>query len=284
MTKIEGFFDNVPTNLEDGSVWRYNLATGKMENVGMLTFDPTGASPGDAFVLDATLKKLVKIAVTPTEASAQATEAGRAFIGDGLKLVDVPTSPLIVGSAPPGLLDGWDGARWLDKNTGLVYAKALSGAAAGVWGPGRPLVRPDECYFSAETETSTIPAADEDPAFVNLQCKDIDEAGGWVQTTAGWEVPTAGDYRIDIGINLLNNSGLEGVCFAELRVNDVAPAIGGRSMAIRDNTSRWPKVSLKTRLTLAEGDILSMRLHNSAGAGVFSVNGDGGGVYFELIR
>ncbi|MBL4771904.1 MAG: hypothetical protein JKY61_12380 [Planctomycetes bacterium] len=282
MSTLEGSHHNTPINPSDKSVWRYRAATQDWENAQMLDLDVEGASPGDAMVLNATKTGLVGVATVPAEASAQATEAGRVMIGDGLKLVDVATSPVIIASAPPVALDGWDGVRWLDKTTGLGYVKGL--VDIGVWSSGQPIHRPDECYFSAETLGSAIPVSTDDPAFVNLQCKDIDEAGGWVQTTAGWKAPKAGDYRADIGVHLLNNSGSEGVCFMELRVNGAAPAIGGRSMAIRDNTSRWPKVNLKTRLTLAADDIVSLHLQNAPGGGSFSVNGDGGGVYFELIR
>ena len=88
----------------------YNPDTGNRDNVEQMVLDLTGASSGDLIALDditSVIKTFKKVSTVATEASTEATEEGRVFVGNGLKMVDMLTAQTLIADVAPTTLDGW---------------------------------------------------------------------------------------------------------------------------------------------------------------------------------
>lgn len=293
MSKLDEIASDVPSpDPTKRTTLVYNPLTGLRENVEQVSLDLTGASAGDVLALDditSATKTLKKVATVPTEASANATEEGRVFVGNGLKMEDLPTSQVILADVAPTTLDGYEGAFWYDRTAKLMYGPK-GYTASGQWGTGRmpvpSVVTPPSEWFSAKfVDVSALPITSpvqspvETPLILTVE--DIQSIGTWTADATGITVPEDGDYRISVDVETTNNAGVEAICVGVLLVNGVAPTYGGRGFIDRTESSRYPLQSFTTRLSLTAGDVVALEVYCTAAH--YGINGTNSGILIERV-
>lgn len=105
----------------DGGVWVYNLAEDRWDNMRVVALNLEGIADGSVLVSAGGGTSIAYRSPAPTNLSEEATEAGRMMVGDGLDLIDMKGLFAIIGSGPPDVNDGWDGAFWYDELNDLLY-------------------------------------------------------------------------------------------------------------------------------------------------------------------
>lgn len=114
---------------------------GKADNSGyeprsVVDLDLTGAAGTMSFQYDAATNKAKVAPLAPVLLSTGATGAGRALVGNGAFIVDIPVKAILSGSANPTASDGWDGAYWVNTSTKEVFGPRGE-STAGQW-PSSP--------------------------------------------------------------------------------------------------------------------------------------------------
>lgn len=267
------------------SLLSYNPDTELREEVGALLLNLLGASGGDWLKLSADLKSLEVAATAPIVTSSLVADPGRMFMGDGMNVVDVAAVGIVIENAPPTPTDGWDGLVWVDWTSKLAYGPRGK-ITVGVWEAGYDLFQaqaaaytPPTEFFSAEVAVDVIPISPTPP--IILQAKDIEQAGGFTQDASGITVPVSGSYRIIYNFQVLNNSGFEAVATGNLLINGSLPAVNGRQWGTRDETSRWPIITIILRTQLSAGDVIAVDAQAAGYA--LDLNGTAGGILIEKV-
>lgn len=202
--------DDVPARAANAAL--VGDATGlAYENRIVIPVDLTGATGVMIFSYNVTSGEAELLAMVPTLASANATDAGRVWVANGAYYEDKLVSVVLSGSGAPTSGDGWDGAFWRDLVTNIEYGPkgtAIDGTPdPGVWdttpaGQGR----------RTKANLGTLPSLRASIAMAGgsiltgvteiLTVSGATTVGTWAAPVAnGQAVPEAGNYILEATVH-----------------------------------------------------------------------------------
>ena len=135
MTDVE-IHDDVPPRAANSALVG-NAGNTSYETRAVLPIDLTGASGVMVLNYNASSGEVELAEITPTLASASATNAGRMWVANGAYYEDKLVKVVLLGNGAPSSGDGSDGFYWLDLAAMVEYGPkgtALDGTPdPGVW-------------------------------------------------------------------------------------------------------------------------------------------------------
>lgn len=286
--------DDVPAPAANAALVRDALNT-TYENRVVIPVDITGADGLMLVGYYAPGQQAQLMAMIPTQASVNATDAGRMWVANGGFYEDKLVKVVLIGSGPPSSGDGWDGAYWLDVNTQKEYGPkgtdADGSANPGVWDTTNEAIGRvtkaaiatlpwiTGALLTAE-EVATPGGATTAGTTQILATANLDTNGTWASATAnGHPVPEDGVYEI---AGRMSGYGSAAGTRLRLRVMVNGTAVTAPTCVALTSAGllEYQNPNLKYGpIALSAGDEVGIELEVLVGNAITNDNG-----YFSIIR
>lgn len=126
---------DIATNTDNpvnGGAWVYNAATNSWKNMVVIGVNLSGVADGSVLTVGGGGTVIEYASPAPVLLSGLATALGRSLRGDGVNLVDDEVLTILLRDAAPDPSDGYEGAYWFNRTTGLLHGPRGQDSA-GLW-------------------------------------------------------------------------------------------------------------------------------------------------------